>query len=261
MDFSQVAPEQQQTAAPEQTAAAPAPADRQSQEALEQFHKLMQRENMLRKRESGLSELQKKAERLDKILASFNGGDIDSGLGELGVDYDKLTSARLSSMGSESDRKLAEMTKELEAIKKRFQETDEKSENEKRTRAYQQVETEVRELVDGSDDFELIKALGMHDMVLQVAADVYHSTGKSISTAEAAKEVEAFFEKRLEQVLQAKKVASRLSQQPSTAQQPGVTTQTSTKTLSSELGQESRTEPVAMSREELFERAMRKLQQ
>lgn len=265
MDSLQSPVTAEQTAQQQTQTSAPVQDNRQSQEVLERFNRLMERENTLRKRESSLTELQKKAERFDRVMSAFENGDVDSGLNEFGLDYDKVTERRLGSLGSESDKKLTEMEKVIKQLQERLSNEDKAKDEEKVTRAYESTMNELKELVDGSEDFELIKAFGQYDLVLQVAGEVKQATGKLLPLAEVAKEVESRFEQQLENIMKTKKAASKWSsfqQQSQQPQQAGSTVQqTSTKTLTGELGQEARTEQMALTKEELFERAMRRMQQ
>jgi hypothetical protein len=181
-------------------------------EFLDRFNRMASKEAALRKREIEMkSERESWKQKVDRLerLERLKEEDPEAALQELGLNYDSLTERRLSSMGSEQDKLLSTMQKELQSLKSQL-ELKEKSQQEQAAgQALQQANDQVRQMCE-SDDFELIRANEAYDLVLDTAAEYYHSTGKMVTLEEAAKHVEAHLEKKLEAILAAKKVAARI---------------------------------------------------
>lgn len=199
-------------AAPVQSTEATAQGRSVDSDFLERFNRLASKEASLRKREQEMKAQgetwKQKVERLER-LERLREEDPEAALSELGLDYDKLTERRLKSFGSEQDKTLNTMQKELQALKDQLANKDKAAEEERVSAALQGVHKEVRQICN-TDEFELIQANESYDLVLDTAAEYYQATGKMISLADAAKHVEAHLEQKLERILAAKKVANRI---------------------------------------------------
>lgn len=239
------------TAPAEQTTPPPAPTD---VEFLERFNKLSSRDAMLRKQQQEIrserDSYKTKMERLERLekLAQENPEDL---LSEFGLNYDKLTERRLSSMGGEQDKVVSQLQSRLEQLEAKLSSQAKIEAEQKTTQSMQAAQSEIRQLCE-SDDFELIRSQDAYDLVLDVAAEAY-AKGRHITLAEAAKYTEAHLESKLERLLQAKKVTSRLSPKPQAEDtpEPQQVAQQSSSLNSASFSASSRPAPTALSEEDL----------
>jgi hypothetical protein len=183
---------------------------------LERFNRLSQKEAALRKRDQEIraerDSWKSKVDRLEK-LERLKQEDPEALLSEFGLDYDKLTERRLSSLGSEPERELKTLKEELTSLKQMLAKKDEDAQSEATGKALQQAHADVRALCE-REEYELIGTFEDYDLVLDTAAEYFKATGKLISLEDAAKHVEGHLEKKLERILAAKKVAARNQPKP-----------------------------------------------
>ena len=240
-----------QEASPQLENVQPAPTDT---EFLERFNKLSSREAMLRKRDQELrterDSYKSKIDRLDRLekLANENPEEL---LGEFGLNYDKLTERRLSGMGGEQEKVFNQMQSRLEQLEAKLSMQAKIEEEQKTTQSMQAAHAEIRRICE-SDDFELIRAQDAYDLVMDVAAEAFNS-GRHITLQEAAKYTEAHLEKKLEGLLQAKKVTSRLSprKEDAEAQQTQEQVPSKPSISSTSFNASSKPTPTALSEEDL----------
>lgn len=231
-------------------------------EFLERFNRMASKEASLRKRELEMKSTheswKQKIDRLDR-LERLKQEDPEAALQELGLNYESLTERRLSSLGSEQDKVLSSLQKELQSLKSQLELKEKSQQEEAAGKALQNANAEVQRICE-SDDFELIRANEAHDLVLETAAEYYHSTGRMVSLEEAAKHVEAHLEKKLEAILAAKKVAARIKPKPDTTEQDSQVARDEPegRSLSSSMSASSRPN-LALSEEDLRQAALRAL--
>lgn len=256
--------ESQAQAPAEGTAEASAAPEQNGNDFLERFNRLSAKEAAMRKREQEIKAEREtwksKVERLER-LERLKDEDPEAALGELGLDYDKLTQRRLSSLGNEADKEIRQLKEELKAIKEGLTTEKQRAEQEATGQALQRANEQVRKICE-TDDYELIRSFDDYDLVLDTAAEYYRSTGKMVSLEEAAKFVEGHLEKKLEKILAAKKVAARqtkLEPEPKSDSFDGALSHAQeSRTLSSSMGSTSRP-TLAQTEEDLRQAALRAL--
>lgn len=136
--------------------------------------------------------------------------DPESALSELGLDYDKVTEARLLDPEAKARRQLETKIQELQ---KRLDSREQKETETQTATQLQQARAEIDRIVSSSDEFELAAAYGDHDLIFQTAALYTKNTGQFVSLEEAAKWVETERESQLEKILSSKKARARFEAQ------------------------------------------------
>ena len=231
-------------------------------EFLERFNKLSSRDATLRKQQQEIrserDSFKAKIERLERLekLAQENPEDL---LSEFGTSYDKLTERRLSSMGGEQDKVVSSLQSRLEQLEAKLSQQSKIEAEQKTTQSMQAAQSEIRKICE-SDDFELIRSQDAYDLVLDVAAEAY-AKGRHITLAEAAKYTEAHLESKLERLLQAKKVTSRISPKPKAEDtpEPQQAAQQSSSLNSQSFSASSRPAPNVITEDDLRQAALRAL--
>ena len=253
----------QQPTAQAESQAQPGENQNHSAEFLERFNKLASKEAALRKREQESmrerDSYKSKVERLNRLEQLAN-EDPESLLGEFGLNYDKLTERRLSSLGGEQDKAFSSLQKEVQELKAMLGEKEKANSDAQNTQAMQAARAEIERICE-SDDFELIRINDQFDLVLDTAAEYFQATdGKVLSLVDAAKHVEAHLEQRLEKLQQSKKFTSRLQKSGEEPRQnSGQLPAESPRGLSNSLSGASRPAPTPMSEDDLREAFWRAL--
>lgn len=98
----------------------------------------------------------------------------------------------LSEKKEREEREQAQKTAEEEKIKQ-FEEQRAKE-------AIEKAHRDIKELVDGSDEYEMIQAEGAYDLVWEVIEEAYNATEKVLPFAEAAQKVEEYLTQEAEKV-------------------------------------------------------------
>ncbi len=140
-------------------------------------------------------------------------------LEELGLNYDTLTKLALNDGELPTDMQMRLMREELEKdYKSKFEELEnrllekEKLEEEsKYNKVIEEYKSDIKNLIDGSEKYELIQANDSYELVYDVIEEHYNSTGRILDTEEAAAQVEAYLEEELRTVLKkSKKLGSMM---------------------------------------------------
>jgi hypothetical protein len=178
-----------------------------------------QREAEFKQREMELAEKQAAVQNLlDDPLAYLE---------KLGVTYDTLTEQLLNNKKPPADLKhRSEMKKQsdaLEALKKDIADKEAARAAAETGARVQQFKAQlVADVTSAGEKYELVNALGEHDMVFDLIDAYAVKHGKILPTEEAAAQVEAHLEERLakqhERALTTKKWAAKM--QPKPAHQP-----------------------------------------
>lgn len=116
-------------------------------------------------------------------------------LAEAGLDYNAITEKLLNS-GQPQDPVIQKLLAQVEALssgQKTIQDEAEKSRKQSYDNAVAVVRSEVSALVEANpNDYELIKATGEHDAVVEIIKATFQDEGRMMSTQEACKEVEDY---------------------------------------------------------------------
>lgn len=132
-----------------------------------------------------------------------------------GVTYDQLTQQILNG-GNIPPARVAETTA-TELVDKRLKEYEEqqrKGQQEAQAKHYEesikQITSEVKYLVDSSEEFPLVKASESYQDVVKLIESEFHRTGRIMSVEEAIKKVEAEALEGLEELFKLEKVRSNI---------------------------------------------------
>lgn len=162
-------------------------------------------------------------------------------LGELGLDYEKLTDM-LMNAPSQDQLKLLNQVKALESkiaeIEGNTKKTLEQKEVENRQAAVNQITSEVKRLVTADDSFEMVRARGAVKDVVQLIERTFDEEGYLMSVEEAAQKVEDHLIEEQLRFTKLKKIQSRLSAQnpaPKEEQPKAGQSQQQMKTLSNSI--------------------------
>lgn len=115
-------------------------------------------------------------------------------LSEVGIDYNSLTEKILNS-GQATDPVIQQLMKQVDELREgqtKAQREAEEGRKQSYENAVTQVRGEVQALVDSSKDFEIIKAMGETESVVELIKATYESEKRIMTTEEACKEVEDF---------------------------------------------------------------------
>lgn len=248
-------------AAPQQAESSQPQANSVNSEFLERFNRLASKEAGLRKKEQEMrAERETWKEKIDRYerLERLKAEDPEAALQELGLSYDTLTERRLKGFGSEEQKVVSNLQKELQELKQQLQQKSQNEEQERVQSALQNANAQVRQIC-AADEFELIQANDAYDLVLETAAEFFQATGKMVPLDQAAKHVEQHLETKLERILAAKKVASRFNKSPEQSQELKVQSNAQeSATLSSSLAGSTKPQSL-MTEDDLRQAAMRAL--
>lgn len=134
-------------------------------------------------------------------------------LGELGLDYNKLTEMLLNSpnMNDPTIRALMQKVKSIEDRQSQAQKQSEEAAQKQYADALKQIGSEIKLLVASSADFEMIKETGMEEAVLELIEQTYNSEGSLMDIGDACKQVEEHLLVEAEKIARTKKLQSRLA--------------------------------------------------
>lgn len=192
-----------------------------------QYAALARQQRAIRKQQQ---ELQAERERLkqeaeaykkDYVPVSKLKEDPLSVLIEQGLTHEQIMELALSQQDPNSqlarqfDSKIRSVEEKLSAY--------EKQQQEKQEREYQQavdrVRNEVTDIVDASTEYELIKANEAQEAVVSLIEETFKESGKLLTAADAAKQVEDYLLEQAEKLAKLEKVKARLNPAPETATQ------------------------------------------
>lgn len=220
---------------------------------------IARKEQALRRRESELKRLEEKIANGDKYssLKEKIANKDYSAAEELGMTYEEYTQHLLNKQASEdpSEQRAKALEEKLKAI--------EKAQEEREQREYQANQKlwkdDIAKVVSESEEFSTIKELELHDVVLRHINESFEEDGTELTTAEACKEIEEEFEKRLDKFSKLSKLKKKYEETRTLgAPKPGAKTITQQMTVTS---QKPATKPFhLMSESEQIAEAIRRVQ-
>lgn len=134
-------------------------------------------------------------------------------LTDLGLDYNKLTEILLNNPTSQ-DPAIRALRAELKALKdaqSQAKQAAEEATQQQYQQALKAIGNEVKMLVDSDTEYEMIKASGAQDAVVELIEQTFNEQGYLMDVAEAAKQVENYLVEEAHRMAQLKKVQSRLT--------------------------------------------------
>ena len=123
-------------------------------------------------------------------------------LEKFGLSTDDLVTRELASLRDPKEIQEEEWNTKLSTLEAKIAEREKKEAEQANQHALQSQLNAIRSLVDESEDFELIKTLGDHDLVWETAVGLYHQTGSFVDYKEAAEHVQKHLEERMDKVSQ-----------------------------------------------------------
>lgn len=136
-------------------------------------------------------------------------------LQEMGISYEDLTKALIESPTPEN-MELRKLQAEIKAIKdSQAQQAEEykKAKEQEYDQAVKIVKNEVKLLVDGNDEFQMIDKTGAHESVVDYIKKTLEATDEWLDVRVAAKEVEEYLLEQAELVAKLPSVQKRLQPQ------------------------------------------------
>lgn len=138
-----------------------------------------------------------------------------------GLTYDQLTQQILNG-GQVPPARIAEQTAN-DLVEKRLQDFEKRQEEKQKavaqgqyTQTLGQIEADVKHLVDGSENFPLVKAAESYQDVVKYIESEFHRTGRFIRIEDAIKKVETDALEGLEELLKLEPVRSKVYKQEPT---------------------------------------------
>ncbi len=181
----------------------------------------------------------------------------------LGITYEDYASRYLQDTGSSPQTEQEVVLSKIENLEKQLKTSQSQREDdaravavEKQREAYGKALVEVQDFVDTNEEkFDLIKNIGVHDVVLTVIGQHYRNTGEILDTEEACVAVQEHYEQEAERYLASEKLLTRLGLEKKPTQ--GVQQDMRPRTLTNNIGTEAPRykDERPISREESLERA------
>lgn len=174
--------------------------------------KLTERERAIEEREKKLTEAKNTSEALEQEFLA----DPLTFIRKRGYDYEKLTELVVSGKKpAGTDPETQRLQKELDKLKADQVRRDQESVQRENQAQISQFRADVKELVvTGGEKYELINALGEHQMVEDVIIQYAKETGEVADYELAAEYVEAELEQKYERGLKTKKISGKLKFSP-----------------------------------------------
>lgn len=141
-------------------------------------------------------------------------------LAKLGFNYDKLTEMVLNPPQTDPRTMalLEQQRQELQAMRDEMKQSrTEAQENQKKAydQAVNQIRVDVKNLVNTSADFEMIKETGSIDDVVELIEETYKADGVILSNEDACREIEEYLLDEAVKISRLKKIQQRLAPKPS----------------------------------------------
>jgi len=199
----------------------PASPEQQAESPLHrQFAKLAQKEKVYRQQKVQSKELEEKVAKYEKVfdLARSNPTEFlkRAGVSLKDVLTDEVNQGQLP-VEEESRREVVKLRQELEQMRQQQASRTAEQEEAKYQRLYNEFVDGVKNYVDNSHEYELIKVRDAYHAVVEVISEYHKETGEELPVQEAAKLVEQELLKEGQSYLQSsklgKKVRSELSDQ------------------------------------------------
>lgn len=172
---------------------------------------LAKKERALTERKKELKDLEDRLKKLER-LERLKDEDPEAFLQESGMTLDQIIKHTLEKNKTETpEEKIARIEKMLQ----------DKEENEKRQKienTVNTVKTQIRQTIDESEDFPLIKSLGEHELVYNVMEQYWEETKQMLPIEKAAELVENEFFEKVQSLKTIDKVKKLFAQAESTVQ-------------------------------------------
>lgn len=132
---------------------------------------------------------------------------------EEGITYDQLSEMMLQapSINDPATKSLYNKIKELETKQTQAERSQQEQVKKQYEAAINQINTQVKLLVDSDPEFESIKSAEAHDAVVELIEQTFQTEGYLMDVATAAKEVENHLVEQAYRMAQLKKVQARLA--------------------------------------------------
>ena len=173
--------------------------------AAEALRTLMDRERSIRESETALKSQAGEIERAKQLLNLAKANPLQF-LNHVGTSYEDVTQQVLK--GNRPDP-TSGLKQELASLRKQFGVQQEREESFRKQAALDEARHLVSSYIDSSDQFPMVKAAGMQDLVFQRIHDHYNNTGEALSEASAAKEVEEYLSGVVDKLSELESVKSR----------------------------------------------------
>lgn len=188
------------------------------------FGALSKKEREIRNKEAALKERLSKLEKYEKDSSAWkdNPGAVLQFLEqEYGIDFSKLADHQIQSfqdtLPKSPEEQLEARIKAMEEKAKKEEEdrlkAQEEAEKEKATKYEKMLRDQIGGIVDSSPEaFELIKAFGQHEAVIDTMKANYEETGELLDITTACQWVESYLEQQLAQTPKAAKLRKMFTQ-------------------------------------------------
>lgn len=191
------------------------------------FNALSKREKLLVERERELKQREERLKYFDQEFDQLKRSPRKV-LEELGLDFEKFTSAYLDELDGKKPEKsvedmIAEVQKEQSEWRTQFEEQQKQMQEAQRRQFVENYKKDLKNYLSSEtnlDKYELINAKGAYDTVYDVIQSYFNQTlqetgqGQTISVDEAAQLVEEHFEEEAKTFLSAKKFAEKKEEAP-----------------------------------------------
>lgn len=183
------------------------------------FNFLTAQEKKLREREMSMKSEKEKLDAISEQLANLKQNPLKA-LEAAGWTFKDLAELILNDEQPTTEKKIASLEQQI-IEDKRAREEERKAQaeeerlarerelNERYNSTIEKAKSDIHALVDGSDDFELIKSQGAHDLVWDVVQEVFNETKQVIDFREAATRVEEHLTEEVEKLLKVNKFQQR----------------------------------------------------
>lgn len=157
-------------------------------------------------------------------------------LQEAGLTYDQLTEMVLNEGNPTVEMKLERMRaemdskykSELDVVKQALKDKEEKEAQEHYERTEQGYKSQLKQVIDSDEKYELTRANNAYDLVFDVVKAYFDETQKVLTPQEAADVVEAELEEEATKILKLKKMQGKFAPQSPAAAKPGQAKETPT---------------------------------
>lgn len=239
----------------------PAPAPQPAKDAsASRFAALSRKEKEARQREQDANRRLAEAEARERILAEREAGlgrikqDPIKFLKEHGLSFQDIASAAMGNYNAPEEdpldvkikpvkEKFDKFEADTEALKAEVRRLLDLQARQEQERQYNQVMSDIKAVVTGNENFELIGTYGQEglDLVKDIMVEYWNRNERLLSAVEAAEIAEKHYESELERLTQTKKLKSRISPPaaPAATKQSAGTSKPTAPTLTNKLSSSS----------------------
>jgi hypothetical protein len=216
----------------------------------------MDRERSIRESETALKSQSGEIERAKQLLNLAKANPLQF-LNHVGTSYEDVTQQVLK--GNRPDP-TSGLKQELASLRKQFGVQQEREESFRKQAALDEARHLVTSYIDSSDQFPMVKAAGMQDLVFQRIHDHYNNTGEALSEASAAKEVEEYLSGVVDKLSELESVKGRFAPKEEAKEAPDVIELANTLTNAHSASNPTRNDESQLSDAESLKRAAALLQ-